>query len=120
VSDPFTEIPADMLLFHICIPFAVEHFRPRATIKAGLFHWFSSVGWALGLCDFLLPGPEETNGNNDERERERRVEEGQVVGLNRNPAQVALDEQLGDAAPAVNIIREEFSEYDDDEEGEEE
>jgi E3 ubiquitin-protein ligase MARCH6 len=64
-----------MLLFHICIPFAVEHFRPRATIKTVLFHWFSTVGWALGLSDFLLPGAEEANGvvanNNEERGQER-------------------------------------------------
>lgn len=75
VSDPFTEIPADMLLFHICIPFAVEHFRPRATIKTVLFHWFSTVGWALGLSEFLLPGAEEANGvaanNNEERGHDR-------------------------------------------------
>lgn len=121
VSDPFTEIPADMLLFHICIPFAVEHFRPRATIKAGLFHWFSSVGWALGLCEFLLPDPEETNVNNNERERGRRVQEGQANALNRNPAQAALDEQLGDAVSTVNVTSEESAEYDEDgEEGEEE
>lgn len=57
ISDPFTEIPADMLLFHMCIPFAIEHFRPRATIKSILISWFSLAGWALGLSDFLLPGP---------------------------------------------------------------
>lgn len=70
VSDPFTEIPADMLLFHICIPFAIEHFRPRATIKSILFHWFSAAGWALGLSEFLLPGPEER----DERGRGARAQ----------------------------------------------
>jgi hypothetical protein len=35
-----------MLLFHICIPFAVEHFRPHA----------------VGLSVYLLPGAEEANG----------------------------------------------------------
>lgn len=64
-----------MLLFHICIPFAVEHFRPRATIKNVLFYWFSNVGWALGLSEFLLPAPEEVNGvvanNNEERRQDR-------------------------------------------------
>ncbi|CAK9208987.1 unnamed protein product [Sphagnum troendelagicum] len=72
VSDPFTEIPADMLLFHICIPFAVEHFRPRATIKTVLFHWFSAAGWALGLSEFLLPGPDVPNVDNN-HEQHRRV-----------------------------------------------
>lgn len=62
MSDPFTEIPADMLLFHICIPFAIDHFRPRATFKNVLFHWFSVTGWMLGLSDFLLPNPEDGNG----------------------------------------------------------
>ncbi|BBN02416.1 E3 ubiquitin-protein ligase MARCH6 [Marchantia polymorpha subsp. ruderalis] len=85
VSDPFTEIPADMLLFHICIPFAVEHFRPRATIKAALYHWFSAVGWALGLCEYLLPGPEETNVNNNGQEQAR-VQQGQLDAPDQNQA----------------------------------
>lgn len=62
VSDPFTEIPADMLLFQICIPFAIEHFKLRATIKSLLRYWFTGVGWALGLTDFLLPRPEDNGG----------------------------------------------------------
>ncbi len=61
-----------MLLFHICIPFAVEHFRPRATIKTVLFHWFSAAGWALGLSEFLLPGPDVPNVDNN-HEQHRRV-----------------------------------------------
>ncbi|KAL3538858.1 hypothetical protein ACH5RR_002224 [Cinchona calisaya] len=69
VSDPFTEIPADMLLFQICIPFAIEHFKLRTTIKSLLRYWFTAVGWALGLTDYLLPRPEDNgaqdNGNGD-------------------------------------------------------
>lgn len=77
VSDPFTEIPADMLLFQICIPFAIEHFKLRTTIKSLLHYWFTAVGWALGLTDFLLPRPEDNggqeNGNIDIR-RDRNIE----------------------------------------------
>lgn len=62
VSDPFTEIPANMLLFQICIPGAIEHFKLRATIESLLRHWFTAVGWALGLTDFLLPSPEDEHG----------------------------------------------------------
>ncbi|KAL6348029.1 hypothetical protein AAG906_037758 [Vitis piasezkii] len=62
VSDPFTEIPADMLLFQICIPFAIEHFKLRTTIKSFLHYWFTAVGWALGLTDFLLPRPDDNGG----------------------------------------------------------
>lgn len=58
-----------MLLFQICIPFAIEHFRLRTTIKSLLRYWFTIVGWALGLTDFLLPRPEDNggqeNGNGD-------------------------------------------------------
>jgi len=75
VSDPFTEIPADILLFQICIPFAIEHFKLRATIKSLLRYWFTAIGWALGLTDFLLPRPEDTvgqdNGNGDARRQVR-------------------------------------------------
>ncbi|KAL5200719.1 hypothetical protein ABZP36_021922 [Zizania latifolia] len=62
IFDPFTEIPVDVLLFQICIPFAIEHFKPRATIKTLLHHWYAAVGWALGLTDFLLPRHEENGG----------------------------------------------------------
>uniref|UniRef100_A0A2P2KHR2 RING-type E3 ubiquitin transferase n=1 Tax=Rhizophora mucronata TaxID=61149 RepID=A0A2P2KHR2_RHIMU len=65
VSDPFTEIPADMLLFQICIPFAIEHFKLRTTIKSLLRYWFTAVGWALGLTDFLLPRTEENVGQDN-------------------------------------------------------
>uniref|UniRef100_A0A7N0SZX6 RING-type E3 ubiquitin transferase n=1 Tax=Kalanchoe fedtschenkoi TaxID=63787 RepID=A0A7N0SZX6_KALFE len=75
VSDPFTEIPADMLLFQICIPFAIQHFRLRATIKSLLRYWFTAVGWALGLTEFLLPRPEDNggqeNGNADQGRQDR-------------------------------------------------
>ncbi|XP_024162236.1 probable E3 ubiquitin ligase SUD1 isoform X2 [Rosa chinensis] len=75
VSDPFTEIPADMLLFQICIPFAIEHFKLRATIKSLLRYWFTAVGWALGLTDFLLPRPEDNvgqeNGNAEPGRQDR-------------------------------------------------
>ncbi|CAI9769956.1 unnamed protein product [Fraxinus pennsylvanica] len=65
VSDPFTEIPADMLLFQICVPFAIEHFQLRTTIKSLLRYWFIAVGWALGLTDILLPKPEDNRGLGD-------------------------------------------------------
>lgn len=75
VSDPFTEIPADMLLFQICIPFAIEHFKLRTTIKSLLRYWFTAVGWALGLTDFLLPRPDDNggqeNGNGEPARQDR-------------------------------------------------
>ncbi|KAF9675889.1 hypothetical protein SADUNF_Sadunf09G0080300 [Salix dunnii] len=72
VSDPFTEIPADMLLFQICIPFAIEHFKLRTTIKSLLRYWFTAVGWALGLTEFLLPGAEEIGGQDNENAEQGR------------------------------------------------
>ncbi|KAK9112728.1 hypothetical protein Scep_020247 [Stephania cephalantha] len=71
LSDPFTEIPADVLLFQICIPFAIEHFKLRATIKALLRQWFTAVGWALGLTEFLLPIPDDNNGGQEAGNVER-------------------------------------------------
>lgn len=64
-SDPFLEIPADMLLFHVCVPFTIEHVRPRATLKATLHAWLTSIGRMLGLADFLLPGLEDRNHDVD-------------------------------------------------------
>ncbi|XP_051146556.1 probable E3 ubiquitin ligase SUD1 isoform X2 [Andrographis paniculata] len=88
VSDPFTEIPADMLLFQICIPFAIEHFKLRHTLKSVLRYWFTAVGWALGLTDFLLPKPEDNggheNGNGDAGRHDRGI--AQAVEQERVPA----------------------------------
>lgn len=101
VSDPFTEIPADMLLFHICIPFAVEHFRPRATIKTVLLHWFSFLGWALGLSEFLLPGAED-GGNQAERGNGRQ-ERGNDAVLDGIHARGALGNGVANQDPADNV-----------------
>ncbi|XP_012087495.1 probable E3 ubiquitin ligase SUD1 isoform X2 [Jatropha curcas] len=97
VSDPFTEIPADMLLFQICIPFAIEHFKLRTTIKSLLRYWFTAVGWALGLTDFLLPRPENNGGQdngNPEPGRQDRLPAVQLGGQDRAlVALVADDDQ---------------------------
>lgn len=60
-----------MLLFQICIPFAIEHFKLRRTLKSLLRYWFTAVGWTLGLTDFLLPKAEEENGNGDPGRQDR-------------------------------------------------
>lgn len=98
MSDPFTEIPADMLLFQICIPFAIEHFKLRTTIKSLLRYWFTAVGWALGLTDFLLPKPEDNGGQdsgNGEPGRQDRLQVLQLGGQDR--AMVALAAAADDA-----------------------
>ncbi|XP_019243432.1 PREDICTED: probable E3 ubiquitin ligase SUD1 isoform X2 [Nicotiana attenuata] len=114
VSDPFTEIPADMLLFQICIPFAIEHFKLRTTMKSLLCYWFTAIGWALGLTDFLLPHPEynggQENGNGDQVRLERMhaphgVPDRALVGL--------APDDVNRARHAANAN---FLEYDGDEE----
>ncbi|CAL9749009.1 unnamed protein product [Musa acuminata subsp. burmannicoides] len=87
IFDPFTEIPTDVLLFQICIPFAIEHFKLRTTIKSLLRHWFTAVGWALGLTDYLLPPPEEIgtqDAGNIELIRRDRLQNVRQGGAGRN------------------------------------
>ncbi|CAK7329906.1 unnamed protein product [Dovyalis caffra] len=111
VSDPFTEIPADMLLFQICIPFAIEHFKLRTTIKSLLHYWFTAVGWALGLTDFLLPGAEENGGQdngNAEQGRQDRLQAAQLGGQDRAlVALAAADDQNRTTLAAGNSVEEE-------------
>lgn len=105
VSDPFTEIPADMLLFQICIPFAIEHFKLRSTVKSLLRYWFTAVGWALGLTEFLLPRPEDNAGQenrNGEAGRQDRMQQDQAI--------IAADDAV--RAPHTSDI---VDEYDADE-----
>ncbi|KAJ9551797.1 hypothetical protein OSB04_015842 [Centaurea solstitialis] len=111
VSDPFTEIPANMLLFQICIPFAIEHFKLRATIKSLLRYWFAAVGWALGLTDFLLPSPEDEgvqeNGNGDPVRQDRL--HGQLGGQDRAVVGYLAPEDLNrarQAAAGANLAEE--------------
>lgn len=68
-----------MLLFQICIPFAIEHFKLRTTIKSLLHCWFTVVGWALGLTDYLLPRTEENVGQENGNGEPGLQEELQVV-----------------------------------------
>ncbi|KAL2455602.1 putative E3 ubiquitin ligase SUD1 [Abeliophyllum distichum] len=115
VSDPFTEIPADMLLFQICIPFAIEHFKPRTTIKSLLRYWFIAVGWALGLTDFLLPKPEDNHGYGDGNEVPGRQDRGHawLGGPERAPVGVDADAVNRDINAGANASF--AQEYDDDE-----
>ncbi|CAA7019946.1 unnamed protein product [Microthlaspi erraticum] len=106
VSDPFSEIPAVMLLFQICIPFIIEHYE--TTIKSLLCCWFTGVSWAFGLTDYLLPRPEENIGQdnvNGEPGRQNRAQVLQVGG--HDTAMVTLP-----AAGNVNTREE----YENDEE----
>ncbi|XP_019263510.1 PREDICTED: probable E3 ubiquitin ligase SUD1 isoform X2 [Nicotiana attenuata] len=113
VSDPFTEIPADMLLFQICIPFAIEHFKLRTTIKSLLRYWFTAVGWALGLTDFLLPRPEDNGGQENGNGDQGRVEWFQAAhGVpDRALAGFAPDNRARHAAANTNFVED----YDTDE-----
>lgn len=96
VSDPFTEIPADMLLFQICIPFAIEHFKLRTTIKSLLRYWFTAVGWALGLTDFLLPRPEDNGAQDNGNAEPGRQDRLQVVQLGGQDQSLVALQAAGD------------------------
>lgn len=115
VTDPFTEIPADMLLFQICIPFAIEHFKLRITIKSLLRYWLTAVGWALGLTDFLLPTPEDNggqeNGNGEPVRQDRQL--AQLGGQDRALGLVVHDDLNSNRHTATNANLAE--EYDGDE-----
>lgn len=104
-----------MLLFQICIPFIIEHFRLRTTIKSLLRCWFTGVGWALGLTDFLLPRPEDNAGQengNGEPGRQNRAQVLQVGGPDRAMAALPAANDLN-----RNLLRANTSdEYEDDEE----
>ncbi|KAI3894022.1 hypothetical protein MKX03_034915 [Papaver bracteatum] len=115
LSDPSTEIPADMLLFQICIPFAIKHFKLRATIKALLRQWFTAVGWALGLTDFLLPRTEvmggQDNVNVERHDRLRDVQHGGIQQQGQAPAAlVAENPNINIQTTGTNV-----EEYDGDE-----
>ncbi|MCL7022321.1 hypothetical protein MKW94_010150 [Papaver nudicaule] len=71
VSDPFTEIPAVMLLLQMCLPYAVEL---RETVQALVHQWVTAVCYVLGLSGLLCTRPDNFGGQNDvngERQQDR-------------------------------------------------
>ncbi|KAA8496036.1 putative E3 ubiquitin ligase SUD1 [Porphyridium purpureum] len=55
-SDPLTEVPADLLLFHVCVPLAsaVQHTNPRDLLRRMVAGWIRLVGGRLGLTELVL------------------------------------------------------------------
>jgi hypothetical protein len=71
--DPLTQIPADMLVFHVLVPLVtIEHERLRAALRAGLRAWLRLAGRLLGLEAYLLPP--------DAREAQQEVPPGVAAG----------------------------------------
>ena len=62
-SDPFSEVPADMLLFHLCVPFTIEHMRPRDAVKRAFKAFLLFTCRALGVAEQLLPLPQQEGGD---------------------------------------------------------
>ena len=53
--DPYTEVPADIILFHICVPFTIDHFHPRQTVKSAVRWWTIRCGDWLGITQYIVP-----------------------------------------------------------------
>ena len=54
-SDPFAEVPVDMLLFHLVVPFTAEHVRPRRALRRLFSEWVTWAATAFGVDAQLLP-----------------------------------------------------------------
>jgi hypothetical protein len=57
--DPYTEVPADIILFHVCVPFTIDHFHPRDSIKASIRLWAVTCGDWLAITRYIIPRPTE-------------------------------------------------------------
>ena len=107
-----------MLLFQICIPFAIEHFKLRTTIKSLLRYWFTAVGWALGLTEFLLPGAEDNGGQdneNAEQGRQDRLQAAQQGGQDRVLVALAATGDQNTLAAGTSAEDDEIDEQSDSE-----
>ncbi|CAN7032345.1 unnamed protein product [Brassica rapa subsp. trilocularis] len=94
VSDPFTEIPAGLLLFTICTQFIIKHFRLWTTVKSLVRCWFTSVCLALGLTDLLLPRPEDNVGQDNGNGEPGRQNRGPERAMDVLPATVDPNRSL--------------------------
>jgi hypothetical protein len=55
---PFAEVqlPMDLLLFHVAVPYALEKMRLRPVLRPIIHGWFHLAAGVLGLREFLLTG----------------------------------------------------------------
>ncbi|CAL5223373.1 g5878 [Coccomyxa viridis] len=67
LMDALAELPADLLLFHVCLPLTLPYLNIRAVVRRAVQWWLAQAAALLGLEDYLLrragqPGPAQAQG----------------------------------------------------------
>ena len=57
-SNPYTEVPLDIILFHVFLPFTLDNFHCRDNIKRFIRSWSVQFGGLLHMTHFIIP-PEQ-------------------------------------------------------------
>ncbi|KAK9904177.1 hypothetical protein WJX75_006045 [Coccomyxa subellipsoidea] len=52
--DALAELPADLLLFHVCLPLTLPHLHIRRAVRQALSWWLRKAAWLLDLEHYLL------------------------------------------------------------------
>ncbi|CAL8470841.1 g10383 [Coccomyxa elongata] len=55
--DALVELPADLLLFHVCLPLTLPHLHLRRAVRQALSWWLRKAAWLLDLEHYLLRPP---------------------------------------------------------------
>jgi len=90
LHNPYREVPLEVIIMQITLPFAVEHFRPQDTFKRIIYLWLKMVGDLTGLTHRILPASPDVRAPEDEEDEDEFFSDEDE------------DEDEDDAAGAVN------------------
>ncbi|KAJ3147104.1 hypothetical protein HDU86_008100 [Geranomyces michiganensis] len=95
LSEPMSEFPVDLLIFHFVVPWTIAWIRPKRILRRIVAVWFRWTAQQLRLQSFLFGGAVAPDESDDEVE----IEDGEVENLD---APTELQQPV--AAPAPTPI----------------
>ncbi|KAJ3174716.1 E3 ubiquitin-protein ligase march7 [Geranomyces variabilis] len=68
LSEPMSEFPVDLLIFHFVVPWTIAWIRPKRMLRQVVDVWFRWTAEQLRLQSFMFGGPAEMDESDDEVE----------------------------------------------------
>ncbi|KAJ3170162.1 hypothetical protein HDU88_008787 [Geranomyces variabilis] len=94
LSEPMSEFPVDLLIFHFVVPWTIAWIRPKRMLRQVVDVWFRWTAEQLRLQNFMFGGPATMDESDDEVE----IDEDEVpeahTGLQQPPAAPVLNMTL--------------------------
>ncbi|KAI8909938.1 hypothetical protein DFJ77DRAFT_471383 [Powellomyces hirtus] len=74
LSEPMSEFPVDLLIFHFVVPWTIAWIRPKRILRRVVAVWFRWIAASLRLTSFLFGGSSKGDESDDEIDVEEDVD----------------------------------------------